>query len=158
MTKLPAKSLASKRRKPVRPTPKPKVTKPLKGGPKIEPGEVELMQKPGPKGKGDGHGGEFWEVVVNGERAGEVFVNVIDEPPIGIHASMQIFLNQADQGKGVGRVAYRMAAEASRHDPIYLHMRKSNLASKLAAEAAGFQDAAVPGVSQLLLKRSRASA
>jgi hypothetical protein len=156
MTKPPAKSLAAKRRKPVRPTPKPKVTKPLKGGLKIEPSKVELVQNPGPKGKGNGPGGEFWDVVVGGARAGEVFVNVIDEPPIGIHASMQIFLNQADQGKGIGRVAYRKAAEASRHDLLYLHMRKSNLASKLAAEAAGFQEVALSGISQLLLMRSKA--
>jgi hypothetical protein len=156
MTKPPAKRLAAKRRKPVRPTPKPKVKQPLKGGPKIEPGKVELVQKPGPKGKGDGPGGEYWEVVVGGVRAGEVFVNVIDEPPIGIHASMQIFLNQGDQGKGIGRAAYRKAADASLHDPLYLHMRKSNLASKLAAESAGFQEATLPGVSQLLLKRSKA--
>lgn len=158
MIKPPAKSPAVKRRKPTRATPKPKVVKPQKGGPKIEPGKVELMQKPGPKGKGDGLGGEYWDVVVGGVRAGEMFVNVIDEPPIGIHASMQIFLNQADQGKGIGRVAYRKAAEASLHDPLYLHMRKSNLASKLAAEAAGFEEAGLPGVSQLILKRSKTKA
>ncbi len=156
MTKPPAKSLVIKRRKPTRPTPKPKVVKPQKGGPKIEPDKVELVQKPGPKGKGDGPGGEFWDVLVEGVRAGELFVNVIDEPPLGIHASMQIFLNQADQGKGVGRIAYRKAAESSQHEPLYLHMRKSNLASKLAAEAAGFQVVVLPGASQLILKRSKA--
>ncbi|WP_447953547.1 hypothetical protein [Sphingopyxis chilensis] len=132
--------------------------KPPKGGPKIDPGKVELVQKPGPKDKGDGSGGEYWDVMVDGVRAGEVFVNVIDEPPLGIHASMQIFLNQADQGKGIGRTAYRKAADASRHDPLYLHMRKSNLASKLAAEAAGFKDAALPGIAQLILTRTKGKA
>ena len=154
MSKPPATS-TSRRRKPTRPTPKPKVVKPPKGGPKIDPDQVQLVAKPGPKDKGDGPNGEYWDVMVDGVRAGEIFVNVIDEAPIGRHASMQIFLNQTDQGKGVGRVAYGKAAEASRHNPIYLHMRKSNLASRLAAEAAGFVDASPAGITQLILKRER---
>jgi len=158
MTKPSTNGPASKRRKPTRPTPKPKVVIPRKGSPKIEADRIELASKPGPKNKGDGLGGEYWDVLVDGARAGEVFVNVIDEPPLGLHASMQIFLNQADQGKGVGRIAYRKAADASRHDTLYLHMRKSNLASKLAAEAAGFHDPAIPGVSQLILKRAKGKA
>lgn len=152
MSKPPAK-----RRKPTRPTPKPKIAKPAKGGPKIDPSKVELVQRPGSKDKGDGAGGEYWDVMVDNARAGEVFVNVIDEPPLGKHASMQIFLNVSDQGKGVGRAAYLKAAEASSHDPLYLHMRKSNYASRLAAEAAGFRDADLPGVAQLILKRTKGS-
>ena len=152
MSKPPAR-----RRKPTRPTPKPKRVKPPKGGPKIDPDKVELIQRPGPTDKGDGPGGEYWDVMVQGDRAGEVFVNIIDEPPLGKHASMQIFLNLPDQGKGVGRAAYRKAAEASAHDRLYLHMRKSNHASRLAAEAAGFKDAALPGVAQLILTRVKGS-
>lgn len=155
MPEKPIKKTPVKRRKPTRATPKPKVVKPPKGGPKIDPAEVRLIEKPGPKDKGDGPGGEYWDVTVAGQRAGEVFVNVIDEPPLGRHASLQIFLNVDQQGKGVGRVAYQMAAEASRHDRIYLHMRKSNLASKLAAEAAGFADASPEGITQLILRRER---
>lgn len=158
MSKPSAKRPVARRRKPAHPTPKPKVVKPPKDGRKIDPEKVELVQRPGPKLKGDGPGGEYWDVMVDGVRTGEVFVNVIDEPPLGTHASMQIFLNQTDQGKGIGRVAYRKAADASRHDLLYLHMRKSNLASKLAAEAAGFKDVAIPGVAQLILKRSKGKA
>jgi RimJ/RimL family protein N-acetyltransferase len=117
-----------------------------------------LLQKPGIKDKGGGPGGEYWAVMVDGARAGEVFVNVIDEAPLGVHASLQIYLNEAAQGKGIGRVAYRKAADASLHGELYLHMRKSNLASRLAAEAAGFVDVALPGIVQLILKRARASA
>jgi hypothetical protein len=156
MSKSPAKKGAAKRRKPTRPTPKPKLLKPPKGGPKVGPDKVRLVPKNGHKDKGDGPGGEYWDVTVEGVRAGEVFVNVINEAPLGLHASLQIFLNQDQQGKGVGRVAYQMAAEASQHDPLYLHMRKSNLASKLAAEAAGFVDASPKGVTQLILKREKA--
>lgn len=154
MSKAPTHK-AAKRRKPSRPTPKPKVVKPPKGGPKIDPAEVRLERKPGPKGKGDGPGGEYWDVVGPKGRAGEIFVNVIDEPPLGPHASMQIFLNQDQQGRGIGRVAYRLAADASEHDPLYLHMRKSNDASRLAAEAAGFVDVSPAGIAQLILRRER---
>lgn len=157
MSKPPALKAPARRRKPTRPTPKPKVAKPPKGGPKIDPSKIELVQRPGPKDKGDGAGGEYWDVMADGSRAGEVFVNVIDEPPVGKHASMQIFLNLSYQGKGVGRAAYLKAAEASAHDTLYLHMRKSNHASRLAAEAAGFRDAALPGVAQLILKRAKGS-
>ena len=64
---------------------------------------------------------------------------MIDEEPFGKHASIQIFLNKQAQGKGIGRIAYRMACEESEHDELYAHMRKSNEASKRAALAAAFE-------------------
>lgn len=143
------------RRRPTRPTPKPRAVKPPKGGPKVAAEQVALEPGAGSPEKGGGPDGEYWTVLLDGVRAGEVFVNVIDEAPIGRHASMQIFLNLSAQGKGVGRVAYRMAAEASRHPTIYLHMRKSNQASRLAAEAAGFRDATPAGERQLVLRWDR---
>lgn len=147
-----------KPRRPTRPTPKPKASRPPKDVVKVAEDEVELVARPGRKAKGDGPEGEYWEVQVAGKRAGEVFVNVIDEPPLGRHASLQIFLNLPDQGRGVGRVAYRKAAEASQHPIIHLHMRKANVASRLAAEAAGFSYCSPPGYTQLILKRDRAGA
>jgi hypothetical protein len=143
------------RRKPTRPTPKPKTPSAPRNRPKVAEGDVQLVAKSGRKGKGDGAGGEYWDVVVAGKRAGEVFVNVIDEPPVGRHASLQIFLNKPDQARGIGRIAYRLAAEASSHPVIYLHMRKANAASRIAAEAAGFEDATPAGFTQLILKRHR---
>lgn len=148
---------ATSRRRTVRPTPKPKVVVPPKGGPKVDADRIRLVAGRGGKGKGDGPGGEYWQVQIDERRAGCVFVNLIDEQPLGPHASMQIFLNVKDQGKGIGRVAYRLAADASRHDPIYLHMRKSNEASRIAAEAAGFIDVSPPGAIQLTLKRAKAT-
>ena len=150
-----AKPTAAKRRRPTRPTPKPKVKAPPKGGPKIDPEKVRLVAKPGGEGKGAGPGGEYWDVMADDARAGEVFVNVIDEPPVGRHASLQIFLNTDRLGAGIGRVAYRKAAEASAHEILHLHMRKSNHASRLAAEAAGFEDVTPPGARQLILRRVR---
>jgi hypothetical protein len=147
--------LTAKVRRPKRPTPKPRAASPLKDHARVVEDAVEIVPKKGRKGKGDGPEGEYWDVVVHGTRAGEVFVNLIDEPPIGKHASLQIFLNKPQQGRGIGRVAYRMAADASHHNPIYLHMRKSNIASRRAAEAAGFEDVTPSDVTQLILKRQK---
>jgi hypothetical protein len=144
---------SARRRRPARPTPK--TPAPPRNREKVLPGDVELVRRNGREAKGDGPGGEYWEVRVAKKRAGEVFVNVIDELPLGRHPSLQIFLNKLEQGRGIGRIAYRMAAEASQHDAIYLHMQKANMASRTAAEAAGFVDASPHGITQLILRRQR---
>ncbi|WLQ16500.1 GNAT family protein [Hahella aquimaris] len=138
-----------------RPTPKPKVVKPRLDIPKVEASDVTLVPLSGTPGKGKGPGGEKWRIEFCGVRAGEVYINVIDEPPIGLHASIQIYLNKKSQGRGIGRIGYYYACLKSQHDVIYAHMRKSNIASRRAAEAAGFFDASPPGYSQLIMKRVR---
>lgn len=122
---------------------------------KVGPSSVELVVARGSPGKGGGEGGEAWTVMSDGERAGVIFINLIDEPPLGLHASIQIFLNQKSQGRGIGRVAYRKAAEVSRYDTIYAHIRKSNIASRRAAEEAGFRNATPPGFPQLIMRWTR---
>lgn len=139
------------------PTPKPKPRKPQSETVKVNPSSVELVATRGSPGKGGGKGGEAWTVMSCGKRAGVIFINLIDEPPLGLHASIQIFLNQKSQGQGIGRVAYRKAAEASRYDMIFAHMRKSNVASRRAAEEAGFTESTPPGFSQLIMCWSRRS-
>lgn len=141
----------AKRRRPARETPKPRPVKPRTGEAKISAGEVELVPVAGTPGKGKGPGGEKWRIEVGGVRAGEVFINVIDEPPIGRHASLQIYLNIRSQGRGIGRVAYAKACQLSSHEAVYAHMRKSNIASRRAAEAAGFADVTPAGFTQLIL-------
>jgi hypothetical protein len=106
----------------------------------VRPEEVELVPGKGSSGRGDGPGGEFWTVKARGKRAGVVFVNVYVKEPFGSHAAIEIYLNIASQGQGIGSVAYRLAAEASRHEALYAHMSPSNAASKRAAGAAGFVD------------------
>ena len=104
----------------------------------ITPDAIKLIRVKGTRGRGGDKGGESWRIEANGERAGVVFINLINELPIGEHASIQIFLNKKSQGKQIGRIAYRLATEASKYDTIYAHMRKSNIASQRAAEKAGF--------------------
>ena len=149
---------ASKRRRPARETPKPRLVKPRTAQPKVSAGEIRLVSVAGTPGKGKGPGGEKWRIDVGGVRAGEVYINVIDEPPIGRHASLQIHLNIKSQGRGIGRVGYAKACQLSAHEIIYAHMRRSNVASRRAAEAAGFVDATSPGFTQLILRWVRPKA
>jgi hypothetical protein len=140
-----------------RETPKPRLVKPKPNLPRVTDPEVTLLQVSNTPTKGSGVGGEKWRIEVGGIRAGEVYINVIDEPPLGYHASIQIYLNIKSQGRGIGRIAYLKACLCSRHDTIYAHMRKSNIASRRAAEAAGFIDATPHGYNQLIMMRERIS-
>lgn len=138
----------TRRRSPTRPTPKPKAVKVPVNALPVTPDGVMLVRTKGTPERGGAVGGEAWRIEVDGKRAGVVFVNLIDEQPIGHHASIQIFLNASSQGRKIGRVGYRKACEASVYDVIYAHMRKSNVASWRAAEEAGFVDATPAGESQ----------
>lgn len=150
-----SKKAPAKRRRPTRPTPKPKVIKPRADVSPVASGAVTLTRTKGTPGRGGGRGGEAWRIDAEGKRAGVIFINVIDEPPIGRHASVQIYLNAASQGRHIGRIAYRKACEASEHDLIYAHMRKSNIASRRAAEDAGFVDVTPAGEAQCIMMRRR---
>lgn len=144
----------AKRRAPVRPTPKPKSVK-REGREPVPADKIKLVRTKGSSGKGGGVGGESWRIEADGKRAGVIYINVIDEAPIGQHASIQIFLNENAQGRKIGRVAYRRAAELSQYSEIYAHMRKSNIASRRAAEEAGFEDITPSSVRQLIMRRRR---
>lgn len=149
---------APKRRRPARETPKPRPVKPRAAEAKVSPSEVVLVSVAGTPGKGKGPGGKKWRIEVAGLRAGEIYINVIDEPPIGRHPSLQIYLNIKSQGRGIGRIGYSKACQLSAHDIIYAHMRRSNIASRRAAEAAGFVDATPTGFIQLILRWVRPGA
>jgi RimJ/RimL family protein N-acetyltransferase len=150
-----AKPRKPARRSPSRPTPKPKEIKPKPPSERVASSEVRIERVKGTPGKGGDPGGEAWSICVGTEKVGDIYINQIDEPPVGKHASIQIYLNRTAQGRGIGRVAYRLASEASRNDVIYAHMRKINVASRRAAEEAGYVDAALPGTAQLIMKWTR---
>ena len=147
----------AKRRHPTRPTPKPRAVRPSMEKLPVTPKDVSLAPMKGGPGRGGGQGGQAWRIDVDGRRAGIVFINFIDELPIGPHASVQIYLNAPSQGRKIGRTAYRMACEASMYDVIYAHMRKSNISSWRAAEEAGFVDATPAGAIQKVMVWRRAS-
>jgi RimJ/RimL family protein N-acetyltransferase len=114
------------------------------------PGTPTLIPTKGTPHRGGGPGGEAWRIDQNGTRAGVVFINKVDQPPLGHHASIQIFLNAKSRGRGIGRQALQQACLASRHSPIYAHISKKNIASQKAFLAAGFTNATPPGHRQLI--------
>jgi RimJ/RimL family protein N-acetyltransferase len=144
----------SRPRRPTRPTPKPKEVKPKPPSERVVASEVRLVRAKGTPGKGGDPGGEAWTIHVGSEKVGDIYINQIDEAPVGSHASIQIYLNRKAQGRGIGRVAYRLASEDSHNDVIYAHMRKINVASRRAAEEAGYVDARLP-TNQLIMKWTR---
>jgi len=122
---------------------------------RVSPSDVSLVEGKGTTGRGAGAGGHYWHIYAGGKRVGKVYINVIEEEPFGKHASIQIYLNQQAQGKGIGRVAYRLACEQSQHDEIIAHMRKSNVSSMKAALAAGFEVVDDEKISQLAMRWTR---
>lgn len=123
----------------------------------VEPAQVRLVAGKGSAQRGGGPGGHYWHIYLGEKRAGYVYINVIDEPPFGKHASIQIHINQGFRGRGIGRVAYRLACEQSHHDVVIAHMRKSNVASQRAAAAAGFKFVNEPAISQIAMQWTRIS-
>ncbi|WP_212566708.1 GNAT family N-acetyltransferase [Stutzerimonas stutzeri] len=89
--------------------------------------------------------------MANAKRAGIAYINMVDDPIRGNHPSFHVFLNRPSQGRQIGRIAYQRCCELSRYDVVYAHMRKSNTASRKAAEHAGFVEATAPEDSQLVL-------
>lgn len=112
---------------------------------------IELVKTPGSRERGGGPGGEAWIILASGKRAGTAYINVVDDAIRGPHASFHVFLNRPSQGRQIGRIAYQRCCALSQYDVVYAHMRKSNTASRKAAEHAGFVDATGPDDSQLVL-------
>lgn len=149
----PTKPKSPRRPKPKSSSPQPR--KPKAGKPAVDPATVHLTAGRGSSDRGGGPGGHYWHIYTAETRAGYVYINVIEEAPFGRHASIQIHVNQTHRGRGVGRVAYRLACEQSGHDTIIAHMRKNNLASQRAAAAAGFVVVADPAITQLAMRWTR---
>jgi RimJ/RimL family protein N-acetyltransferase len=80
-----------------------------------------------------------WNILADGKRAGNVHIGKDTSRADDSRDWITIHVNQALRGKGVGTEAYRQACEQSGLPIVYAHMRKSNLASRRAAEKAGFQ-------------------
>lgn len=143
----PASRTRKKRR---RPEAKPRAT-----APPVDPNTIRLVAGKGSPVRGGGPYGHYWHIYTGERRAGYVYINLIDEPPFGKHASIQIYINQALRGRGIGKVAYRLACEQSQHDVVIAHMRKNNIASQRAAAAAGFVVVNDPRLSQLAMRWTR---
>lgn len=82
--------------------------------------------------------GFYWHIMFANERVGKVYIDFISNEILGVHPSLDIFINKNFQGRHIGRYAYEMACIESELDTVYMHTRKSNIGSIRAAEEAGF--------------------
>lgn len=101
--------------------------------------KVQLKIGAGSKSRGCATGGKYWHIQRGKKRAGCVFINLINKPPFGKHPAIQVFVNKTEQGKGIGRQAFKLATEASGYPIVYAYTAKKNIASLKAATAAGFE-------------------
>ena len=124
----------------------------------IDASQVYLIKGKGGPNRGSGSGGQYWHIYAGANRVGYVFINIIQDKELGPHPSLQIHINQSQRGRHIGRVAYQLACEKSGYETVYAHMRKSNIASRKAAEEAGFEALDYPGMKQLSLKWQRQTA
>lgn len=96
------------------------------------------------RGKGqnlhDTQRGIYWHIMFGDVRVGKIYIDYHDNEVLGYHPAIDIFINQTFQGKHIGRRAYHLACEQSGLDEIYMHTRKSNIASIKAAYEAGFRE------------------
>ena len=97
-----------------------------------------LKEGQGGPGRGGDVNGMYWHIYLGEKRVGNIFINEIDEEPIGQHFSLQIYINKSHRNKGIGSIAYRMACEASELESIYIQVAKKNIASIKAAQNADF--------------------
>lgn len=134
-----------------RKTPKPPAVKAKSKLGSVPFEKLEFVRTPGSRERGGGPGGEAWIISAEGKRAGIAYINLVEDAVRGRHASFHVFLNRPSQGRQVGRASYKYCCLNSQYDVIYAHMRKSNLASRKAAEHAGFEEATVVGDTQLVL-------
>ena len=144
-----ARPANSKRNK--RTTPKPPLVKAKSSLGPVNIDNIELISTTGTQNKGGGNGGEAWIIMVDGKRAGKAYINLLDDQIRGLHPSFHVFLNRPSQGRHIGRIVYKNCCSSSKYDVIYAHMRKSNVASRKAAEYAGFVDATSQEDTQLVM-------
>lgn len=80
----------------------------------------------------------YWHIYVQDKRVGRVWLsrNPTSEELPGVYITVEI--NKPEQGKGVGQVVFRRAAELSNESSIIGVSRKSNIGSIKAMERAGY--------------------
>jgi hypothetical protein len=82
--------------------------------------------------------GKYWHIWWGNTRVGKVYIDFLLNPVLGMHPAIDVFINQQYHGRRIGRYAYAMACEVSGLSQVYMHTRKSNMASRRAAAEAGF--------------------
>lgn len=95
--------------------------------------------------------GKYWHIMLGDIRVGKIYIDFIENEVLCLHPSIDIFINQKYQGRRIGRYAYSMACEQSSLPEVYMHTRKSNIASIKAAQDAGFTEIHNPKFRQVVM-------
>ena len=80
----------------------------------------------------------YWHIYHLGKRAGHVSIDCFSREGNGKDTSIDVQLNQRSRGRGIGTVAFRRSCEMSGLPEVLASIRKGNVASRIAAERAGF--------------------
>jgi RimJ/RimL family protein N-acetyltransferase len=108
--------------------------------PRAVDADIELIEGKSSSTKtGGGPGGCFWHVRFRGAPAGRAYINYHESESGEPRPSVTVMLNQQSQGRGIGTLAFRRAAELSPYSEVYATLAQKNVASRIALERAGFQ-------------------
>lgn len=107
-------------------------------GPRVTEADVELRPGKGSPRSGGGPGGFFWHVYSGDVKAGRAWINYYETEQGEPRPSVTVMLNKQSQGRGIGTIAFRRAAELSPYDEVYATVARKNVASRNALERAGF--------------------
>jgi hypothetical protein len=104
--------------------------------PRVRPDDVSLV--PGRTTNIEGGKRLYWHIYHLKKRAGHVSIDCCEKQGNVTDASINVQLNQQSRSRGIGTEAFRRACELSGLHEVLASIRKSNVASQIAAKRAGF--------------------
>lgn len=123
--------------------------------PRVIESAVTLVEGKGTPRKGKGELVHYWHIYHDAERVGRVSISWIQQSGAAPYASIDLAIAAASRGRGIGTIAYRKACAQSIYDEVFASIRKSNIASQIAAERAGFRPVEAGADRELRLVWSR---
>jgi len=94
---------------------------------------------------------EGWRIQVDGKACGFVKFHPKIDQVFKSYVSVDFQVPKPQQGKHIGRIALQQAIESSAYSIFVAHLRKSNIGSKKALDAVGFQECENPDSKQLTM-------
>lgn len=94
---------------------------------------------------------EGWRIEYEGKTCGKIKFIPKSDHFFKKHVTVDFQIQSSLRGKHIGRIALNKAISSSTHSLFVAHLRKSNLPSKKALEAAGFQEIKHPESKQLCM-------
>ncbi|MEZ4850667.1 MAG: GNAT family N-acetyltransferase [Bacteroidia bacterium] len=111
----------------------------MKSKEKVLEKDITLLPGKGSKNSVKGPGSFYWHIFHKNQRVGRVYINKATKDSEEAYGVITIEINQKDRSRGIGSIAYKKACELSEYSEVLAEMRKTNKASRIAAERAGFQ-------------------